>query len=220
MFDPNFSLSTILPLAEAAYDLSTLPKDWTLVSEIQPGNFGFVAQRGDVVAVSFRGTEKQIEWLEDFDALQVPQLYRPGSVHQGFFFQYGMLAPSLRNVIGQFDTTKIQLWITGHSLGAALATLCAADYASIKPLVTTWAGPRVGDQNWAQWFDKSIPECYRIVNRWDLVPHLPFEQEGYKHVGQEILIDGGPTRDIHVAHSLEKSYRPGLQKLIGVPKVA
>jgi hypothetical protein len=71
-FDPQFTLSTILPLAEAAYDLHKLPEDWKLIAPLEPDDFGFVASREGIISISFRGTEREGEWLEDFDGLAVP----------------------------------------------------------------------------------------------------------------------------------------------------
>jgi predicted lipase len=218
MFDPRFALSTMLPLAEAAYDLSLLPKDWKLIAPIQPDNFGFVASRNGVTIVSFRGTQTKGEWLEDFDGLAVPNEFGKGMVHQGFQDQYAKLRPSLLAAIAGAPGV---LWITGHSLGGALATLCASDTVLIarNPLVYTWAGPRVGWHDYAGWFKPS--QFYRIVNEWDAVPNEPPAINFYEHVGEEIRIDGGRpaiNKDfLKVAHNLELSYRVGVQKLIPPP---
>lgn len=214
MFDPQFALSTILPLAEAAYDLKKLPKDWTLVAPIQPDIFGFVATRDGTTIASFRGTETEGEWLEDFDGLAVRNEFGSGMVHQGFQEQYARVRPSL---LAALALAPGVLWITGHSLGGALATLCASDFliSPRKPLVYTWAGPRVGWHDYANWFKPA--QFYRIVNEWDVVPRMPPSLNGFQHVGEEILIDGGrpPAAGfVHVAHSLEMSYGPGVQKLI------
>jgi triacylglycerol lipase len=73
-----------------------------------------------------------------------------------------------------------QVFITGHSLGAALATLAAAHITKIiettsrtlrKPIVYTFASPRVGDKKFAKNFREM--ECYRIANSEDLVVSIP-----------------------------------------------
>lgn len=217
----------MLPLAEAAYNLSLLPKDWKLIAPIQPGNFGFVATRNGVVIVSFRGTQIENgsdpdrEWLEDFDGIAVPNEFGHGMVHKGFQDQYATLRPSVLAAIAGV-TPLSQLWITGHSLGGPLAGLCASDTVLIarKALGYTWAAPRHGWPDYADWFDSLIPEWYRIANEWDIVPRVPPAVNGYKHVGQEILIDGGRpgVKDfLKTAHNLELSYRPGVQRLIPPP---
>jgi predicted lipase len=229
-FDPQFALSTMLPLAEAAYDLQKLPKDWTLIAPIQPDNFGFLAERNGVVVVSIRGTEMEKkrkwwqflspdrEWLEDFDGLAVPNQLGKGMVHQGFQDQYLKLRASILAALAQVKLLG-DIWFTGHSLGGPLATLAASDpeNAGRKRLTYTWASPRLGWRDYADWFDALNPDCYRIANEWDVVPRVPPSISGYKHVGREILIDGGrPPGDdsLKYAHNLELSYRPGVQKLI------
>jgi hypothetical protein len=227
-FNPAFALDTMLPLAEAAYDLSKLPKDWKLVAPIQPDNFGLVAQATTgAVIVAFRGTETKPEWLEDFDGLAVPNAYGQGMVHQGFQDRYKALRTSILAALA-LVTLPAQLWVTGHSLGAALATLCASDIqiSELSKLVYTWAGPRVGWHDYARWFATQDAETYRIVNEWDVVPRVPSAVNGYEHVGVEIPIDGGrPAVDEHFlghAHNLELSYRPGVEKLVAasLPKAA
>ena len=212
-FDPAYALNQILPLAEAAYDLSKLPPGWQLMSPIQPDNFGFIASADGVIVIAFRGTQTEGEWMEDFDALPVPNEYGEGAVHQGFQLQYKALRDSMVKVL---KGSAEPLAITGHSLGAALATLCAADFNRIGWVreLYTWAGPRVGLDDFCTWMNPRVEKHYRIVNKWDPVPHLPPFVNGYRHAGSYIGIDGGETSDWHVAHSLEKSYRPGLEKLL------
>lgn len=231
-FDPHFALDTILPLAEAAYDLSKLPSGWTLSAPIQPDNFGFIAYSTEAVAVSIRGTEihpeepnPDREWIEDFDGFAVPNQLGKGMVHQGFQNQYLKIRGSIIAELRKLNL-ELPVWITGHSLGAALAVLCQADLApAFKTLAYTWAGPRVGWADFATWFGSLKIECYRVVNEWDIVPHAPPEVNGFRDVGEKILIDGGrPRLDkqfFGTAHSLELSYRPGVAKLIApVPRAA
>lgn len=216
-FDASFALTQMLPLAEAAYDLKKLPTGWTLISPIEPNNFGFVAEANGTRVISIRGTLSHFEWLENFDALAVESQYGAGRVHQGFQIAYSAIAKSIR--AAQWTAKSLSnVWITGHSLGAALATLCAADFAHrlAEPLVYTFGGPRVGQSDFSTWFDRAIPECYRMVNRWDIVPDLPLAP-GWRHVGQEALLDAGFVADGLTAHSLAAAYGPGLQRFIEHP---
>ncbi len=62
------------------------------------------------------------------------------------------------------------LWFTGHSLGAALATLAANRYKNVQG-VYTFGSPRVGDADFIQGF--RTPQYYRIVNNRDIVALVP-----------------------------------------------
>lgn len=211
MFDAKHALDVVLPLAEQAYG-------WTGTGAIQPGAFGFVVHVAGTTTVSFRGTQDEGDWLKDFDAVGVPNFYGEGTVHKGFQEVYTAIRPSLIELTG---TSAGSVVITGHSLGAALAVLCASDLvrAGWTPTVVTWAGPRVGYEDFVGWYNRVVPGCDRVVNKWDIVPHLPSAVEGYRHVGREVEIDGGQplgrgVEVFHTAHNLEKSYRPGMEKLV------
>ncbi len=77
-------------------------------------------------------------------------------------------------------TEKVRVYVTGHSLGGALATLATAHIKRLvdegrisahHPILYSFASPRVGDIKFAEAF-KEI-ECYRIANSEDLVPKIP-----------------------------------------------
>lgn len=91
--------------------------------------------------------------------------------------------PSAR-AVGMPPTASIQ--VTGHSLGAALATLYAMENAQTnpikKPLLCTFASPLVGDTDFANAFNRLGLISWRIVNEPDLVPKLPPEVLGFRHV--------------------------------------
>lgn len=230
-FDASLALTRFLPLARAAYDLSRLPADFTLIGRIEPTDFGFVSidTEAQIIQISFRGTEHPLEWAEDFDALPVACEHGAGTVAQGFQLAYNSIRLSVLTLLEaakekvpvQVPSLKLKLEITGHSLGAELAVLCAGDITSdlFDLSVHTFAGPKGGKQDFVSTFNPRVPSCYRIVNRWDVVPHgLP----SFYHVGQEESVDGGfpfalGATDLKsfedVAHSLD-SYERGLKAMI------
>ena len=182
---------------------------------------GFVGRNDttQTAIVSFRGTETPEDWLKDFDSVAVPfpDVANSGLVHQGFDAVYRTIRDSVIAGVGAVKVNAKSMWITGHSLGGALALLAALDFgkSAVPPLISqvyTFAGPRVGDDTFEKLFDATIPLCYRVWNRWDIVPQLP-PPPLFIHVGQGIEVDGGFTLDLAKAHSLEESYKPGLQKL-------
>ena len=140
--------------------------------------------------------------LKDFDGRDTTTL---GRVHYGF--QHALdgiwlressekaLSPS-QGVIGEFlrevDNPTTQLWLTGHSLGAALATIAAArvqltDASPFKGRVgalVTVGSPRVLDKTGAVRLRKELgPErIFRIHRSIDPIPAIPPKLKGFKHV--------------------------------------
>ena len=89
---------------------------------------------------------------------------------------------------------------TGHSLGAAQATIAAQrwhDQGGTVASVTTFGSPRVGSPEWVSTYDAALGEkTVAVVNQDDLVPHLPFElmvveTPGDWAGGDDALIWGG-----------------------------
>lgn len=252
-FDVNFALNSMLPFAEAAYDVAAgktplLPTGFSVKSIIEADPqrialvmarisiphqrmvratvaanpiMGFVAsnEATKTMVVSFRGTETAEEWLKDFDALALPfgDIANSGLVHQGFGAVYLTIRDSVISGVNAAKVGATYMWVTGHSLGAAVALISALDFAKnavppLAPQLYTFAGPRVGNDDFKTLFDATIPVCYRVWNRWDIVPQLP-SPPLFVHVGQGVEIDGGFTLDLAQAHSLTDSYKPGLLKL-------
>ena len=98
--------------------------------------------------------------------------------------------------------------VTGHSLGAALATLYTLENAhtdKIKnPALCTFASPAVGDSTFAAAFNGLELTSWRVVNSPDLVPKLPPELVGFTHVDslQQYSSSGKVTPSLLCWHSL------------------
>lgn len=184
--------------------------------------FGFVAKKPGAVFVSFRGTELPEEWLCDFEAIPATCDIGSGAVHGGFQKIYDVVRDSVLNSVQPALGDGDQLLITGHSLGAALAILFADDALSLTHniRICTFAGPRVGLDDFVSTYNKNLPETTRVVNRWDIVPNVPVPAPPdclYEHVDALLAIDGGFTFDLKHAHSLPLSYLPGLKKQTNQP---
>lgn len=185
-----------------------------------------VADPNEVV-VAIRGTLTVWEWLQDAKFLFKPftNVAGAGLTEDGFTDMYNSLSfqpapngnPFIQDLLGRLSPNS-KVTITGHSLGGALATLLALDFAahSALPLtVFTIASPRVGDLTFSRVFDHIVPACFRIANRIDIVPKTP-PPLFYFHVGDETeLIPGSDLRwDVGCEHHLT-SYLNMLSKLIG-----
>ena len=69
-----------------------------------------------------------------------------------------------------------KIFVTGYSLGSALATIGALDLKTIFGHVDqlyTFGEPRIGNEAFADFVTRSITERFRIIHYADIVPHLP-----------------------------------------------
>ena len=108
-----------------------------------------------------------------------------------------------------------RLFITGHSLGAAVAGLAApeliiADTVGLRPSVYTFAEPRVGHHDYGNFYNATVPVCYRVNNVWDVIPHLPPVLALYEHEGRQLDIDSGFSLDLATNHEIFTGYVPGM----------
>jgi Lipase (class 3) len=76
--------------------------------------------------------------------------------------------------------------------------------------VCTVGSPRAGKSEFRDQFDALIRECPRIVNQFDIVPHVPTLLTGWRHAGEEVEVDGNVAN----AHSLS-TYVAGLMAIGG-----
>ncbi len=139
--------------------------------------FGFVLESVDCSVIAFRGTASTLDWITDAIASQVNYRFVQGGgrTHQGITAIYASLRTRLFAAVWSLPKDK-PLYVTGHSLGGALAVLAAPDIAAnagIVPTVFTFGAPRVGDWRFMLRFNKLIPEAYRWQNAYDLVTHVP-----------------------------------------------
>jgi triacylglycerol lipase len=148
--------------------------------------FGFIMKSGTRLVVAFRGTDSILDILADVDYAQSPLSLSPGlpsagNTHLGFTAVYFSFRDALIQAAQQ--QSNMPVFVTGHSLGGAIATLAALDLAVNatnlpRPTMYTFAAPRIGDPQFAGLFDArfgnvDITSSWRVVNKHDLVPYLP-----------------------------------------------
>lgn len=182
-------------------------------------HFGWVCLDPQTVIVAIRGTQLVHEWFDNFDFIPAPFGPVPGrgTVHQGFQLVYYSIRNSLVGLVRKYAAGRTNLLLTGHSLGGALCALAAVDLMNdaaenLAPVVYTWAEPRVGHDDFVTFYNTHINVCYRIVNVWDVVPHLPPDIAEYEHEGNELAIDSGFSFDVVHNHVLATGYAPGIAK--------
>lgn len=158
------------------------------------------------VYVAIRGTDDLKEWLEDGFAFHESTPFAPAGSgvqgHKGFVDLY----LTLRNATGtplKALVSPLQPQVTGHSLGAALATCLASDLGPSCAYCETFEGPRVFNKEGAAWMDSRLPSHFRDVIVGDVVPHAPPEILRYDHAGVEIDFDPAPLGPLPSGDSLE-----------------
>jgi Lipase (class 3) len=177
--------------------------------------FGFAVQASDSQGnaafnvIALRGTKTYEEWVTDVDILPTTfalntSALDPGDVPGGFYKMYvqgtGGVAPGAGNTRPQGSiaqqlasllqssswNSSVPLYVTGHSLGAALAVFAAMDAACNFPksfsdlYMYNFAPPNISthgmiapESKFADLFQASVPKSFSVINAADIVPTLP-----------------------------------------------
>lgn len=164
----------------------------------------FIASNSRFAIVVFRGSEtwnrdnrfdpRQMisDFFTDID-IRLSDWIRGGKVHTGFMTALDSIWDDMQPEIKRLQDQGVLIWLTGHSLGAALATLAADRLQNVQGLYT-FGSPRVGDQEFQQRFGL---KAFRVVNGRDIVADIP-PKGLYHHVGEPIFIDQNGR--IHARH--------------------
>lgn len=181
------------------------------------------------IVVAFRGTVAGHDWGRNANATKTElsdnSRFGGGLVHSGFQTIYTScqqeITDNVFSLLPQEETLRKNtvLYITGHSLGAALATLCALHLQRnhrITPVVYTFASPRVGNKNFTDIFNSQIanqrntiinsPCSLRFIRRNDAVVNAPPETLGYSHIQNLFLLDSGNEHNMIGYRQLVEDY--------------
>lgn len=144
----------------------------------------FVAESDTHAVLAFRGSKGFGDWLGNLNVVPTSEPDY-GTVHKGFFDAYHDVSAQ---VVAALPANK-PVWLTGHSLGGALASIAAAELIGQFDIhgIYTYGQPRLGDDD----FQVTIKDAYsekffRFVNDDDIVTRIP---PGYRHVGLLIQFD-------------------------------
>ncbi|EXJ92291.1 hypothetical protein A1O3_00841 [Capronia epimyces CBS 606.96] len=155
---------------------------------------GFVAldHTTQQIIISFRGSQSLQNFVADAEFPLSPSTICTGcEVHTGFLDSWTSVKSLVQGAVETARTTYPSYGVvsTGHSLGAALATLAAADLRNGGYGVSlyTYGSPMVGNIALAT-FITAQDANFRITHANDLVPKLPGYGLGYAHVSPEYWI--------------------------------
>jgi triacylglycerol lipase len=141
------------------------------------------------VVLACRGTEPT-EWNDiraDANAMMAV-VGTLGNVHSGFNREVDDLWPLLEDLL---RSNEQPVWFCGHSLGGAMATICAyrcrkSAIASNPQELHTFGSPRVGCKRYIRHAEITH---FRWVHNNDVVTRVPPAWMGYRHCGSEVYLD-------------------------------
>lgn len=184
------------------------------------GTQAFLAKNDEFAVLSFRGTQPD-KWEDvrtDLRALKLKTVN--GKVHIGFKNAFDdvkdAVVTELRKHLG-----KMPLYITGHSLGAALATVAVQEiedeFNDQVAACYTFGSPRVGDGT----YERAIKvPFYRIVNTTDIVTLVPFFLGSFVHVGDARYLSRRKINDVYVLYrgvpSLTRVFEAFIETLLAI----
>eukprot|EP00759_Apiculatamorpha_spiralis_P020862 PhF_6_TR26092/c0_g1_i2/m.36854 len=186
-----------------------------------------------VIAIAFRGTVNASNVKYDFKLTRsylqegsknvLKDFFRVPSVHLGFRILWSKFEPE---IVGLVDTLfernpNARLLITGHSLGGALANMCALHFATRTDderrqhlsTVYTFGSPRLGNSRFRDMYNAAVPSTFRVVNQMDIVTRMSLIPDN-PHVGCEVSVD--PWGNMVCSPTfMERMFRPW-NTLLGV----
>jgi triacylglycerol lipase len=142
--------------------------------------------------------------------LDCPADWGQVKVHKGFYNALGTLYQGVRSEVRSRRTNNQKVFLTGHSLGGALATLCAYRFQKVGGVpvsgVYVFGSPRVGDVGFANAYNDLLKaKTFRWVKNLDFASKLPVSAGPpllttmYHHVGQlNFISQGGQVEMDHV----------------------
>jgi triacylglycerol lipase len=165
----------------------------------------FLAGFEGAMVLCFRGSGSRQDWLQNSQILPVP-FHQGGTIHIGFRNAIDSITPFINDTLTEWAGQGRTFWITGHSLGGALAMLSAAylrfpaDPTRMVPRpfagLYTFGQPRVGNKLFCDACSTDFGARYfRYINNSDIVTRIPPREVGYWHTGFDQYID--PYDKIH-----------------------
>uniref|UniRef100_A0A1I7UCX4 Lipase_3 domain-containing protein n=1 Tax=Caenorhabditis tropicalis TaxID=1561998 RepID=A0A1I7UCX4_9PELO len=215
-YDDNVARNSFFPLAAAAYSSNPqtcLSAKFTNAQIRRQINVQCDTGKNDIcsaytalladnkaVVLSFRGAQGFLQLIEEADksVFQAQSQWVAGGKVSKYFgdafntlWNAGM-KDDVNYLLHKYPTYEV--WVTGHSLGGAMASLAASYIVSNKIAtgdkvkLVTYGQPRTGNTAFAVAHDAQMAYSYRLTHNRDIVPHIPNEGfEDYKHHKSEVF---------------------------------
>lgn len=170
-----------------------------------PGTQGLIIFHQETAIIAFRGSEKKFnDWAYNANIKRTDFPYEINdeggngdeTIHQGFLEAFQAVVPKSESDKSKFDSILKKLkscnyiWLTGHSLGGAIAIIAASflkkrGFNNIQGIYT-YGAPRVGNDDYRNYINRVFKNKYwRFMNDHDVVPDLPpsYKFGGYSREG-------------------------------------
>lgn len=137
------------------------------------GTQAILLENDEYIFLGFRGTEStSIKDIKTDAKAVVTVCESGGKIHSGFDEAFNQVSVEIQTFLDKNEFINKPLFITGHSLGGALATIATKKLTRKGGIAAcyTFGSPRVGDEDWTINIKTPI---YRIVNAADPVTMLP-----------------------------------------------
>ncbi|MDP3532647.1 MAG: lipase family protein [Alphaproteobacteria bacterium] len=200
----------------------------------------FNEQKNDMIVV-VPGTKSASDWIKNVQAWgkkgnPVTGAGRGLNIHKGFGNAYEESFDSIQSTLNAFleknmNTIKnsknpFKCHVTGHSLGAAIATILAYDFKTnllkaknieVDLDLITVASPRLFDLKSAERVEKALghDKILRIFNEWDIVPKIIPEWYNSKHVGVDFPLHDNPWDEAYMGPTVVNHFMARYAHLIG-----
>jgi hypothetical protein len=168
-------------LAAAGYPAVT-PIGDCFTADASTGRGYFAANDGHAL-LAFRGTEADNDNDKAADAEIDRTPEGGGLVHSGFKRYLDSIWEEVAQCVANYRASHPggNICITGHSLGAALATLAFMRFNDPASSLITFGCPRVGNPAYCDRIGVAARTraCYRVVDNLDIVTHVPPKLLGF-----------------------------------------
>ncbi|MBD1875420.1 lipase family protein [Nodosilinea sp. FACHB-131] len=162
----------------------------------------FIFRRDNNLILVFKGTQQLSDWktnlkirLKEFTVLADQEAVPPtGRVHRGFLDAWQSVEKQVVYYLKKWRTPETKLWVTGHSLGGALAAVATISLETQGFEVSglyTFGQPRVADWKLVNYMNARMGDrIVRYANNNDIVPMIPPQiipwvpTRVYGHMGQ------------------------------------
>lgn len=199
-------------IAKAVYlkKLDDAPDEAAILVDLQAEDADFISVVGtnrnsaqaaliehrNYYCLAFRGTDEIADWLDNINIFSEKVLF--GEFHRGFWKSLADVWDPLYERYQELrQNNRRPLFLTGHSLGGAMATVAAAKLLhEDKPFTSayTFGQPRTMTLATARIFNvEAKSKFFRFQNNNDIVTRVPARLMGYSHVGSYLYISEEQT---------------------------